>query len=435
MGELRYSSSLPSTLETLKRYSGFGEITVKSKYQSVENSLSHTSKIETLWLHTQNPRPSSLAWDTFVDPSQLTNLSVKISDTNVSRDVVHNALDNIKLLTNLKMLNLECHLKPNHQKKLIESIRDKPLTHLSLAICPYNVENLLKSFKELQFLKLKIHSKLMITKDYFEDTFATLSQFHSLQTLYLEFYSERNASTKWVSKSQPTLQNVFSGLPLLEKFSLELDKIDGTDYFLWLIDSLKILGATLRTIRIDIGECNLSKDYYANLADFFKSIEKIECLELPTLTTPAKTLLRKIVGYVDGLKRLRVFELGTIIKIRNSYEFLESLEEIMMKAGLESFYFRVTEEFKDLYSSCTNNEPTIDINDIRKWNPSLEEYPRDIPIFWDEDLLRVYYLDAGEDNDSFVEYDDGGDNDADDDEEDNDDFVGFIIDDGYDAYY
>ena len=368
------------------------------KSQTDLNGTKHTtSQIEALSLHTEEPHLRSLTSDTLINPTRLKSLTLKVDTLTITADDMNSLSGYIARLKNLKVLGLEYRITAeDFERSLVDALKDKSLTHLSLSVSidkqeyPSGIDSLLQGQKGLECLKLNLTSQHAFDKTCITSLLVMFPEMKCLRVLSLVLYSHSSSSEKWISEFQPTITNVLPRLGLLEEFSVRSNILDGDEYLLCILDSLKKLVSSLKRIKVDIGPYSSTKDDHADLIDFFRSMKFIQRLELPVLNISANSLLKKIINCLYDMKYVRVLTLGEINgSKKNPSVFVESMERILLKVGLESFSCEIDRSFRESLNDLDRDDK-VDLTHVQKSNPSLEKYPRSLQLIFIGDEEEDY---------------------------------------------
>jgi len=285
-------------------------------------------------------------------------------------------LDEIKELENLHKLKLEISLTRFIKfETFLKAFEKCPLTHLILLIQVESQEqlsplaDLLKEFKSLQYLKLKINCKDPFNNlEMLQDIFREIDHLSLLKELSISFTSNAQEYQPLLDQDK-IFTKIFTKAVPLESFKIELQAFSLSHQgFLELIKSLDLLKATLNKVRIDVGKVKLDGIDLKIVLDFLSGLKNIRCLRLESLNIPENQFFKDLTDILCQMKYLRTLTLGQIQEEVQEETVLLMLKRILQKNGLRKFDFEASYKFKGVPDKTF-------LAEVKKRNPSLLKTP------------------------------------------------------------
>jgi hypothetical protein len=388
----QYPSTLKSLAFNWKHYStdsGASLPEVKQSFSHMRNltsvSLAFRNQANLL-----NPILSSIR-----SFSQLTSLNIEFSD-NAHQDanLPFEKLSKLKRLNNLK---LKFDLWPRRFEIFLIILENCPLVTFYLdAVVEEDdqliaLKNSLSRMKNLESLTLKIYKNSPFETDTsLRDLFEKVSQLKFLKNLKLHFFTS-NVIEKpdYCPKIISALKTIFNKTIKLESFSFKFNQIDAKKTFLELTNILRRTAPTLRKLEVNVGEVKPEGSDYSKITSLIHRLKDIEVLKLNSLCVSMNKEVEDLLETVCNLKYLRVFELQEMKGPLNDSSFTGIVEKVLAKKGLNTFNCNLLWENQEEMPRRKRSDDQIDLKQIIKKNPGLQNYPQSSGMF-------VYYDDDTE---------------------------------------
>jgi len=237
----------------------------------------------------------------------------------------------------------------------------------------------LKKLSNLESLKLKIASYGIDFDDFeIKEILQVIDNLPMLKKLSFADKIERK------KHNYPHFHSIFSTIftkPIpLESFKIQIKSIDNASQdFFYMIDSLKPLAPTLKKLRLGLGKHRPRKGEFETVLSFIRSLENIRSLRLSSFSIPTKQSFIELAQIVEKMPYLRALEVGDVNAAVTKPRFMEIVEVILKKRGLEKFDCKVSEDFQQVLET-KKKSPKINLAEVRKKNCWLVKLPK-IRIF------------------------------------------------------
>jgi len=280
-----------------------------------------------------------------------------------------------------------------HILKTLENFHK--LTHLSLALSissDFFVGSILEGIRNqsrLQYLKLRIingmHFEHHTTLQLLCKEISTLSQ---LQHLKLSFQGNYIPHGHKLENFLLDLDPVFNKPVKIKTFSLECNQLSPGEVYFELVHMLESLKNSLEKLKVDIGGYCFQKKEHSAVISFFKSLVNIRELYLPGVWISDKKFLNDFTETVLQYKYLRVLNIGIIKSTVTKPAFYLAIDAILKKRGLEGFQYWVQDDFMDTLKAKSKTDRKMNLVQVRRENPSLEDMPH-YPLLFEDDISDV----------------------------------------------
>lgn len=290
------------------------------------------------------------------DWSYLTTLNLRISEPVILEQITP-FLGIIQQSKKLKTLKLEfCFfpIKEIHFNGVLEVLKSCPLTNLRLEF----------TFEEEGVL----------------DSFATfLANSNGFKNLEIYIFSSIGYQTS--SKCLfPALKKVIAKSFQLETFYLMTDQLKTLEEFQELLDQLAEKSSTLKELLIQSIAADPSIEQFSKILRSLNKLTQLKILNIRDIHIPDEKQLEKLIRITCKWKDLQRLELGTVLAINSIDMFVQLIENLVSKRGLEMLRCEVS---RKLYIELNRHKFSnlIDKDMVRRKNPFLERCPDSLPIF------------------------------------------------------
>jgi len=229
----------------------------------------------------------------------------------------------------------------------------------------------LSKIKRLKNLKLAITYLIHLeelTKALFE-SLVDLEMLTSLK-IFLVTSDSNRFKDDISSDALPALKKIFQKSARMEKFSLECKELVISLEFFELMEIFSGASASnLKKFKLDTVPFAIGEKKIEALAGFVKSLENVRTLKIPCFDIDSNELLASLVSGIMKSKAMRSICLGKIgwkVKERN---FIENIESILEKRGLQILKCELTDDFKKRLGSVGS---PLSFEKISKKNPLLK---------------------------------------------------------------
>jgi len=339
--------------------------------------------------------------------SEVPQLEALTIDFDKKFEIDESACKVIKSLTKLKKIKLELFSGENGKNlQIFKSLEECPsLKSLNLKLYFEAdkeiglISSFLKNKTDLEVLKLQLLSAEKFKgSSHMNELAKTIDDLPLLTSLSLVAESQLPYANKLSSFPRPDdfvpilaekdilFPKILSKTPNLKKFRLSLAQHRiSREGLLSLLSSLRRISLTLEKLQIDVGGCKLEDNAEKEaVMGFISSLKRINSLEIGSLEVVSRQFWHDLRKAVLRLKFLKTLKIGKISGDITKQSFVNGVEKILFKCGLEEFLCETPLEFGySFYGSA----PLIKIDpiEIRKKNPFLKKKP-DYQIYSDDFL-------------------------------------------------
>jgi len=404
-----YLKYQPNQLETLKISSNQGSLLVLDSYRSIKECPSSLRKIsikngafieplEISLKHLKNLEEvefvfNKLSGDSFIISvielvPQLANLkALKLSFSHQFTPNLENALSKLKLLKDLKLLDVKFDSKARGFYGFFEMIQCFNLVNLRLSFMIDNDDELLQlkrclsHLKQLESLRLEIGYNGLLRNN--GSTIFLLREIDELLFLRNLSFSLRSWSLSipqedYLPEIQPIFKKLFEKAIALETFHFEVNQFKVSEpAYLNLLKSLPC--SNLRRLGIILGKLSLRHDHQEEVLKFLERLENIRVVNLKGLEISDKKCFIGLIDVIMKFQNLRKLHLGEIQKNISPEDLVLGLKEILQKCGLRKFNCSLAlelqaalrQENKDYLLEWSTSE----FKEIHRKNPQLTSLP------------------------------------------------------------
>jgi len=189
-----------------------------------------------------------------------------------------------------------------------------------------------------------------------------------------------------------SFKNLFSKPILMKKFKVALNQFRFSHEGLMnILQSVQKNSSALEKISIDIAKHNIkTKVEVGFMLDFLSSLTNIRSLKLFGMGVSTRQFFSELVDVICTLQYLRVFYIGEVSAKVTQATFVEGVEKVLSKNGIEKFICETSADFKKALAKKTKaSPPDIDLEKIKKKNPFLKDRPPG-PIYTPEDRDEMW---------------------------------------------
>jgi len=175
-----------------------------------------------------------------------------------------------------------------------------------------------------------------------------------------------------------SFKNLFSKKVPVKKFKIALNQFRFSHEGLMnILNSLGKSSPGTEKITIDIAKYNIkTKQEISSMLNFISSLKNIRSLKLLGMGVTTKPFFLELVDAVCALKYLRIFYIGEVSAKVTQTTFVNGVEKVLLKYGMEKFICETSADFKKTLAKKTKaSPPDIDLEQIRSKNPYLENTP------------------------------------------------------------
>jgi len=292
----------------------------------------------------------------------------------------------LKQLQNLKGLRLAFLCAPADLETVLEPFsHHQTLERLTISariakegqMAP--VAAFLRNFPRLKLLKIKfINESFFQTKTHINEILSQVEELQELTVLRLSFMTSARVNKKGLLAGfKPNFTKLAMKPVQLQVFTFECNQLSNpSKVFIDLIKSLENIAVNLQKLKIDVGEALPQKVEYPLILKFIHALQNIRVLKLRNLSIPARKFFFDLVELIYPLKYLRRLTLGEFKGTMTPTEFVDVIEKILLKRGLEKFECDASWEFKRELAS----KRKLSLEEIMAKNPNLLTAPRCTPV-------------------------------------------------------
>lgn len=291
---------------------------------------------------------------------------------------------------NLKRLKLKLQVWRKETKVFLEFMERVALVELGLMLQLENddpirvVKDFIAKQEKLNSLQLKIESVTLFQEgeEHINELFDVIGRFQDFRVLKLSFKTKmRVLDSDLLSNLVAKLKNMFKASVALRAFKFECNQMKPDETFMELIDSLQFNAHSLIRIKIDTGEFSPEDQEFTTLYVFIKCLNIIQILDLPKLNIGGEQSWQYFIELICSRKYLRELTLGEVKESVSKQELINCAEQTMRRRGMNKFDFKISRELHKQFSKKAPDNQKINIDEIKRINPSLTWFPKNLPIF------------------------------------------------------
>jgi hypothetical protein len=369
----------PSTLQHLSIHGGWFR-------EEAEGSLSHLKNLKSLRvtiMKTSSHKFTRSLLQRIPQVPQIENLDLHMRQDSTPEIAAEVGV--LKQLQNLKRFRLAFLTAPDDFESVLTPFNHHALTHLTISakIARENqlapVAGFLRCFPRLTYLKLKfINESFFQTKDNICDIIAQTEQLQELTVLRLSFMTQARVNKKGLLAGfKPNFNRIAAKPVQLQVFTFECNQLSNpSKVFIDILKSLENIAVNLQKLKIDVGEALPQKVEYPLILKFIHALQNVRILKLRNLALPTRQFFFDLVEQIHPFKYLRRLALGEFKGTMGPTEFIDAIEKILLKSGLENFECDASWEFKRELAS----QRKLSLEEIMTKNPNLLTAPRCTPV-------------------------------------------------------
>lgn len=226
--------------------------------------------------------------------------------------------------------------------EVLESLQEKPIEELGLTFRVkkeelYALGAFIGRLTGLRVLKLAVTSSLQHAEsDLLITLLRSFSQLSYLQSLDLRMDMKRSRTDAKIMKGVlSAFAKTISCLGSLQELSFKFNRGDYSCEFQDLLGGLSKIAGGMKRLELDFAETKLEAKELVGMMETLGSAKPMEVLTLRGLVIADQKVLEALANLLLGLKKLRSLDLNEIIMEMENEMFLEMLQKICVKKGLE----------------------------------------------------------------------------------------------------
>jgi len=350
--------------------------------KTLEASLCHLKKLRDLEISLVDHASIKLMTSVCEMISQLPQLLALTLNFVEGFEINASVFEALRGLVHLEKVKLTWPLlKHNVNLEILQSLKDCPLKNLSLRAVIKSDEdvalitNFLKKRKSLESLKLYITKRTLFESSrYLEELVGVIDNLPQLFSLSLSFQTTESIPKKKIlPEMNLSFKSLFSKTVLLRKFRISLNQHSfSKEGFMSLVASCNQISLTLEKLQIDVGVYKPKGTPEVDfILDFMRNLKNIRSLKLLSLDVTTKQFFSEMLEAVETLKFLKTFCIGEVSGKITKVVFLEGVEKILLKKGVENFFCNCSADLKKALLAKSLSSPENFTKRIRTRAPHV----------------------------------------------------------------
>ena len=352
------------------------------------DSLSHMKRLRAISFDFTNQaaRISSVLKSITALP-QLTSVCINLPPQKSQALFPH--LYQLSKLHQLTKLKIKATSLPDDIEPFLRSLSELSLTAFGFSFEMTNSNQLIaiQAFiarqKELEDLQINIQNDSLFKKEDLEALFNQISLLSDLSALKLNLSTNANVLKRDILSSclLNSLNDTFTKSVPIEAFSFFSNQFDPSQAFKKIISLLSNQTDSLKKLTISVGDYGPLKADYSLITNFVRDIHSIQILRLESLSVPLNQLLQELLQSISTLKYIRTIVLGEVKGNVAKQGFIDAVEHILTKRGIRKFFCGTSRAFQKTLAKRISDDSKIDLDEVKRRNPSLQHPPIGLPIF------------------------------------------------------